>query len=197
PLRDGARSIEAPAALIGAAFPGGDAAGMLAAARRAYELEARRDSPWRVTVHVLLGFGLVRMGQFAEARDFLLLGAELGIDGGMWMDALGARALLARVALETGDPEEAERIGRDALEFGRMHGMLETATYSFTQSILGSVLVRRGDAQAGADLLDAALPGTRAIREPLALGELYAALSMARRMTGRIDEATDLLRELD
>jgi LuxR family maltose regulon positive regulatory protein len=119
------------------------------------------------------------------------------MEGGMWMDALGARALLARVALETGDAEEAERIGREALEFGQLHGMLPTATYAFTQAVLGSVLVRRGEPEAGAELLEAAIPGTRAIEEPLALGELYAALALARRMTGRVDEAGDLLREVD
>src|SRR5262249_50383645 len=138
-----------------------------------------------------------RMGQFGEARDFLRLGAELGMEGGLWMDALGARALLARVALETGDPEEAERIGREALEFGQMHGLQHTATYAFTQAVLGSVLVRRGDAEAGVALLEAALPGTRAIREPLALGELYSGLSLGYRTTGRFDEASDLLREVD
>jgi LuxR family maltose regulon positive regulatory protein len=137
------------------------------------------------------------MGQFAEARDFLLLGLELGTQESMWMDALGARTLLARVALETGDLAEAEATAREALEFGNVHGLQLTPTYAFTQTVKGTVLVRRGDAEAGAALLEAALPGIRAIREPLALGELYAALAMARRMTGRIDEATELLRELD
>jgi len=115
PMPDGAGSIEATVALVGAAFPGNDAAEMLAAARRAFELEANRQSPWTVTVHVLLGFGLVRMGQFAEARDHLRMGAELALAGGMWMDAIGARALLGRVALETGDSDLAEREARAAL----------------------------------------------------------------------------------
>ena len=82
PLPDGTGSIEATAALIGAAFPGNDAGRMLACAARAFELEAARDSPWRVTVHVLLGFALVRSARFEEAREPLQLGAELACANG-------------------------------------------------------------------------------------------------------------------
>ena len=48
PLPDGASSIDATAALIGAAFPGDDVGRMLTSARRAFEFEANRDSPWRI-----------------------------------------------------------------------------------------------------------------------------------------------------
>ena len=113
PLPDGASSIDATAALIGAAFPGDDVGRMLTSARRAFEFEANRDSPWRTTVHVLLGFALVRSARFEEAREPLLLGAELASKLGLWMDAVGARTLLARVELETGNPDAAERYARD------------------------------------------------------------------------------------
>jgi LuxR family maltose regulon positive regulatory protein len=197
PMPDGAGSIEATVALVGAAFPGDDAAGMLAAARRAFALEANRRSPWTVTVHVLLGFGLVRMGQFAEARDHLRMGAELAFAGGMWMDAIGARALLARVALETGDSDLAEREARAALAIGETYGLTETATYAFALGVLGSILVRTGRLDDGAAMLEQARAGTELIAEPLALGELLVALGQARRMQGRLDESTQLFRRVD
>ena len=92
-LPDGASSVEASAALMGAAFPAGDVGSMLANARRAFELESRPPSPWRTTVHVLLGFALVRDGSFAEAERYLELGSELAIRSDSWMDAVGARVV--------------------------------------------------------------------------------------------------------
>ena len=89
-MPDGASSIDATAALIGAAFPGDDVGRMLTSARRAFEFEANRDSPWRSTVHVLLGFALVRSARFEEAREPLLLGAELAIEAGP-LDGRGRR----------------------------------------------------------------------------------------------------------
>jgi len=197
PMPDGSGSIEATAALLGAAFPGNDAAGMLASARRAYELEANRQSPWTVPVHILLGFGLVRMGQFAEARDHLRMGAELAITGGMWMDAVGARALLGRVALETGNADLAEDEVRTALLIGDQHGLDQTPTYAFGLALLGAILVRTDRPDEGAAMLERALPATEAIAEPLALGELLVALGQARRLQGRLDESDELLRQVD
>ena len=120
PLPDGASSIDATAALMGAAFPGGDAGRMLASARRAFEYEAGRESPWRTTVHVLLGFALARCGRWEEAREPLRIGADLAMGTGMWMDAVGARSLLGWVEVETGDPAGAEAFGpRGARRCGR------------------------------------------------------------------------------
>lgn len=75
PLPDGASSVEASAALLRAGFPWGEVGEMLAAARRAFELEGRRDSMWRVTVHVQLGWALVLAGEREEARPLLELAA--------------------------------------------------------------------------------------------------------------------------
>jgi ATP/maltotriose-dependent transcriptional regulator MalT len=197
PMPDGASSIDATAALMGAAFPGDDVGRMLASAQRAFELEAGRDSPWRVTVHVLLGFALVRAGRFAEARDPLRVGADRATEGEMWMDAVGARSLLARVEIETGDPVLAEELARDALGLGEMTGLVSTPTYTYGRMILGLVLGRRGDAQGADEELTQALPGMRALGEPLSIAETLLALGQARRAMGRRDEAAALLREAD
>jgi LuxR family maltose regulon positive regulatory protein len=195
PLPDGASSIDATAALIGAAFPGDDVGRMLASARRAFEYEANRDSPWRTTVHVLLGFALVRSARFEEAREPLRVGVDLASSLGLWMDAVGARTLIGRVELETGEPEEAERFARDALDLADERGLGGTPTYAYGQAILGLILLRRGEAAAGAEQLSLALPAVRALGEPLSIAETLLALGQAKRALGRRDEATALLRE--
>ncbi|HEX5015036.1 MAG TPA: LuxR C-terminal-related transcriptional regulator [Candidatus Limnocylindrales bacterium] len=195
PQPDGASSIDATAALIGAAFPGDDAGRMLASARRAFDLEGGRESPWRTTVHVLLGFALARCGRWDEAREPLRVGAELAMAAGMWMDAVGARSLLAWVELETGDPATAEHFARAAIDLGDANGLGPTATYAYARTILGLVLVRRGEAEGADAELSEALPVMRALGEPLGVAETLLPLSQARRMLGRRDEASLLLRE--
>jgi LuxR family maltose regulon positive regulatory protein len=195
PLPDGASSIDATAALIGAAFPGDDAGRMLAAARRAFEYESDRPSPWRATVYVLLGFALVRCGRFAEAMEPLRTGAELGASAGMWMDVVGARSLLGRAELGTGDAEAAERHAREALDVADAHGLGATPTYAYGRAILGAILVARGDAAGADEHLTEALPAVRALGEPLSVIETLLALSQARSALGRRDEAALLFRE--
>jgi LuxR family maltose regulon positive regulatory protein len=197
PMPDGTGSIEASAALIGAAFPGNDAGRMLACAERAFELEAARESPWRVTVHVLLGFGLVRKGSFDEARGPLSLGADLALGNEMWMDAVGANTLLARISLETGEAARAEQLARTAVALAEEHGLGTTATGAYARATLGTILVRRGHAPEGGELLAGALPFARAIGEPLFVAEALIGLAQARRMLGRSDEAAAFLREAD
>ncbi len=197
PMPDGSSSIDATAALMGAAFPGNDVSRMLANSRRAYELEAGRDSPWRITVHVQLGFALVRAGQFDEARQLLEYGGSLAGDDGMWMDAVGARSLLARVEVEAGDPALAEDRARQAMTLAEEHGLAQSPTGAYARAMLGIVLVRRGEAEAGGDLLVASLPAIRALGEPLSIAESLIALGQSRRMLGRNDEAAGLLREAD
>jgi LuxR family maltose regulon positive regulatory protein len=197
PMPDGTGSIEASAALIGAAFPGNDAGRMLACAERAFELEAARDSPWRITVHVLLGFGLVRKGSFDEARAPLSIGVDLALANEMWMDAVGARALLARISLETGETGRAEQLARAAVALAEEHDLGSTATGAYARATLGTILVRRGHATEAGELLAGALPSARAIGEPLFVAEALIGLAQARRMLGRSDEATAFLREAD
>jgi LuxR family maltose regulon positive regulatory protein len=195
PLPDGASSIDATAALIGAAFPGDDVGRMLSSASRAYDFEANRVSPWRVTVHVLLGFALVRAGRWAEAREPLRTGADLALTGGMWMDAVGSRSLLGRVEIESGDPAAAEGFAREALALAEEHGLVSSPTYAYAKTILGLILVRRGDAAAGNEHLTEALPGIRALGEPLSIAEALLALGDARRALGRRAEGAAMLRE--
>jgi LuxR family maltose regulon positive regulatory protein len=195
PLPDGASSIESTAALIGAAFPGADVGRMLTSARRAFELESERQSPWRVTVHTQLGFALVRAGQFEEAREPLEIGARLARQGRMWMDAVGAETLLSRIELEAGNTPVAERHARDAAELARAHGIAETAGGAYARAALGIVHVRQGHRAEGERLIADSLPAIRAFGEPLALAEVLIDLAIARRSMGLRAEAAAIERE--
>jgi LuxR family maltose regulon positive regulatory protein len=195
PLPDGASSIEATAALIGAAFPGADVGAMLAAAHRAFDLEASRASPWRVTVHTQLGFALVRSGQFEQARQPLQVGADLASSSGLWMDAVGSRTLLSRVELEIGDPARAERLAREAIDLADSHDLTPTPTAAYARATLGAVLVRRGDVTAGESMLTESMGPIRAFGEPLSMAEVLLPLAAARRALGRRAEAKAALDE--
>jgi ATP/maltotriose-dependent transcriptional regulator MalT len=196
-LPDGASSVDASAALMGAAFPGGDVGRMVANARRAFELESHPASPWRTTVHVLLGFALVRDGAFAEADGYLELGAELAMRHSMWMDAVGAQTLRGRVAIEAGRSETAERFAREAVDLADARGVAPTASGAFAKAVLGSILVHNGDPAQGAAYLDDAMSGVRLLREPLPLAETLLSVTQARRALGQRHEAISSFEEAD
>jgi LuxR family maltose regulon positive regulatory protein len=196
-LPDGASSIAASAALMGAAFPGGNVGAMLANARRAFELESHPGSPWRTTVHVLLGFALVRSGEFVEADRYLELGAELANRTGMWMDAVGAASLRARVAAETGDAPAAIRHARESVALSDAHGVTPTAPGAFARAVLGAVLASHGHLEEGDALLDEAIPALRVLREPMPLAEALLAKARSSHDLGRRHDAVAALEEAD
>ena len=196
-LPDGASSIEATGALIGAAFPGGDVGRMLECAQRAFALEGSRDSPWRVTVHGLLGFALVRAGRYTEAMVPLRTATQIAVASESWMDAVGSRSLLARAEVEVGDAARAEYIAREAISLGELHGLRQTPTDAYARAMLGTVLVRRGKVEAGERWLAQAVPGLRALDQPLSVAEVLLAMAQARLIRGRPREAAVLLREVD
>jgi len=194
---DGAVSIESSVALMTAAFPGGDVGAMVASARRAFELESGRASVWSVTVQILLGFALVRAGRFDEAEPYISFGEELAIRHGLWMDAVGAGTLLARIATERGDPELGVRRARAAVDLAKDHGILPTGTGGFARTVLGEALIRNGQAAEAEPILVEALGPLRALREPLPIADTLLALAEAQRSLGRRREARDTLGAAD
>jgi ATP/maltotriose-dependent transcriptional regulator MalT len=197
PLPDGASSIESTIALVQAAFPGGDVGRMLAGAQRAFELESARRSPWRVTVHVLVGLALVRAGRFAEAGPYLVKGQELAHRERMRMDEVGARALLARVALETGEHELALERARGAVALAARSAMTRAHSGALARTVLGATLVAMGRAAEAEAILADAVRDVRSMREPFVLAELLLALARARHALGRPAEAARSLAEAE
>ena len=197
PLPDGAGSLEATSALIGAAFPDDDVGVMLRSARRAFELEAQRESPWRVTVHLQLGLALVRSGRYDEAREYLRTAIELSPAVGTWTDAVSARAVLARVELESTDPAAAQRLARQAVALAHRYGLASSATGAYARAMLGSCLARTGEPEKGEKELRLAVPRLRRSGEPIVLAEVLLALGRVERQLGRSRDASIRLREAE
>jgi LuxR family maltose regulon positive regulatory protein len=195
-LPDGASSIESSAALMAAAFPGGDIGAMVTAARRAFELESDRDR-WRVTVHVLLGFALVREGSFAEAEPYLATGEEFALQAKMWLDAVGAKSLRAKIAMEQGDLPAAIEGARSAVQLAEKTGIVFASSGGFARAILGAILVGADQPEEGSAILEEAIGALRALDEPIPLAEALLALAQGRSLLGDRRGAGRALAEAD
>jgi LuxR family maltose regulon positive regulatory protein len=195
PLPDGASSIEATAALLRAGFPWGNVGEMLTAARRAFELEGHRESMWRVTVHVQLGWALALAGRSDEARPLLERGAVLAPRTEQWLNAVGADCLLAYVDLEAGDVRSAERWALRAMEVLESQGLTDTATGGWAAATLGAVLAHGPDQDEGERLLMLGIDRMRAVSEPVLLIQVLLALTEVLASRGAADEARQALDE--
>jgi ATP/maltotriose-dependent transcriptional regulator MalT len=195
PLPDGASSIEASAALLRAGFPWGDVGEMLAAARRAFELEGQSDSMWRVTVHVQLGWALALAGCPDEARPLLQRGAALAPRTEQWLNAIGADCLLASIELEAGDHASAERWARRALGMVESQGLADTSTGALVGATLGAVLARGRDPDEGERLLALGIGRMRSVSEPLLVIQALLAWAAALGARGAVDDERRALAE--
>jgi LuxR family maltose regulon positive regulatory protein len=168
---------------------------MLAAARRAFELEGQRDSMWRVTVHVQLGWALALAGRFDEARPLLERGAVLAPRTEQWLNAIGADCLLAFLDLEAGDLPSAELWARRAVGVLESQGLTDTATGGWASATLGAVLARTGDRDEGERLLRLGINRMRTAAEPLLEIQVLLALTVALETRGAVDEGRRALGE--
>lgn len=194
-LPDGTSSIEATGALLRAGFPWGNVGEMLTAARRAFELEGHRESMWRVTVHVQLGWALALAGCAEEARPLLERGAVLAPRTEQWLNAIGADCLLAYVDLEAGDTDSAERWARRAVDVVESQGLADTGTGAWAAATLGAVLARGAEPEEGERLLTIGIDRMRAGSEPVLVTQVLLALTDVLAARGRTDEARRTLGE--
>jgi ATP/maltotriose-dependent transcriptional regulator MalT len=194
-LPDGAVSVEASAALLRASAPRGDVGEMLAAARTAFELEGSSSSMWRVTAHVQLGWALFLSGRSEEAQPLLERAAVQAPMSEQWLNAFGARCLLAWVALEENRLVDAERWALDAIEVVERHGMTGTAAAQWGYATLGSVRAHEGATGEADDLLGGAVERMRSAVPPLLLVQALLALAPVRRARGSSVEARAFVEE--
>jgi LuxR family maltose regulon positive regulatory protein len=194
-LPDGSSSVEASAALIRASAPRGDVGHMLAAARKAFELEGQASSMWQVTTHVQLGWALLLSGDPGEAKPYLERAARQAPMTEQWLDAFGARSLLAWAGLQEGRVTDAEEWALSGVGVIESHGLGGTSAADFGYATLGAVRARQGRTDEAADLLDPTVERMRSTAPPLVLAKVLIATAPVRRARGAAIEARELLDE--
>lgn len=195
PLPDGASSVDASILLVRAGFPWGDVGRTLSSARRAFRLEGRRDSIWRVTVHVQLGWALCLAGEFEKARPYLERAARLAPVTQQWLNAFGAMCSLAWVCLEAAEFEAAEGWAREAVAAAESHGVSDTAPGGWAYAMLGAVLGPAGSSREADEMLIRGIRLLRTGAQPLLLIHALLAHALVKRALGANAEARALAAE--
>jgi LuxR family transcriptional regulator, maltose regulon positive regulatory protein len=195
PLPDGAVSVESSAALIRASAPRDDIGQMLRAARMAFDLESGRRSMWHVTTHVQLGWALILSGEFAEAEVLLERAALEAPMTEQWLDAIGARCLLAWANLYQGLADGAERWALEAAQILASRGLAHAPTRRWVDATVGAVRAAQGRIEEASELLEPAVERMRTATPPILLLSGLLALAPVRRALGQPAEARALLDE--
>ncbi len=195
PLPDGAASLDASAALLRASTPRDDVGEMLRAAHDAYELEARSASLWRVTTQVQLGWALLLAGELEAARTLLEQAALEAPRSDQWLNAFGARCLLAWLSLQERRDVEAERWALDATEVMEEHGFADSAAGDWGLATLGAVRADQGRFKEASELLSRGLERMRAQSPPLLLAAVLMTFARVQRAQDHRLEAKALLDE--
>jgi LuxR family transcriptional regulator, maltose regulon positive regulatory protein len=195
PLPDGASSVEASASLLRASVPRGDVGEMLRAARTAFDLEGDSRSMWQVTTHVQLGWALLLSGQHDEAKAFLERAAMQAPMTEQWLNAFGARSLLAWAGLDEDRVAEAERWALAAIRIAEGHGLAGTAPADWGYATLGAVRARQGRIDEAEDLLAGSIGRIRTASPPLLVAKALLAHAPVQRARGLSLEARASLEE--
>jgi LuxR family maltose regulon positive regulatory protein len=195
PLPDGASSVEASASLLRASVPRGDVGEMLRAARTAFDLEGDSRSMWQVTTHVQLGWALLLSGQDEQAKALLERAAMQAPMTEQWLNAFGARSLLAWTGLHEDRVAEAERWALAAIRIIEGHGFAGTAPAAWGYATLGAVRARQGRIDEADDLLTRSIGRMRAESPPLLLAKALLAHAPVQRARGLSLEARASLEE--
>jgi len=190
PLPDGAGSVEATAALIAAGFPVGDVGRMRAGALRAYELENRDESPWRTTVHMMLGLALYFVGEPDQA--LVERAAALARANERWLEEVGTRCVRAWIALDAGRLDAALLWATEAGAVAARSGLAETPYGGYAEATLGAVTAASGELEVGSRRLEQGIETMRPRVEPLLLAQSLDALARARLAARRPAEASVL-----
>lgn len=195
PLPDGASSVEVSASLLRASSPRGDVGEMLRAARTAFGFEGDRQSMWQVTTHVQLGWALYLSGRSSEGRPLLERAAVQAPMSEQWLNAAGARTVLAWMAIDENRLDDAERLLMEANELVREHALAEPIVGDWIDATLGVVRTRQGRVDEAHRLLVSAVDRMRSNAPPLMFAQALLELVRIRREVGSPGDARLLLDE--
>ena len=192
--------FEAATALIRACFPWGDAARMLGAAERASELLDDTFSIGRPVSLLALGWARRVTGEHEAARAALEQAAFLAARSEQWLVAGIAKAMLARITLETDDVEAAVSAAGRALSTLEVHGVADEPGAGIAHVALGAALARGGELEEAAELLGRGVANLRARGQPLDIADaLLVSAPVRRALEGptparaRLEEVRELL----
>ena len=192
--------FEAATALTRACFPWGDSARMLGAAAQASELLSDAFSIARPVSLLALGWALRLRGEDAAACAPLEQAAFLAARSNQWLVAGMARAMLARISLETDDVDLAVVVARRALTTLEVHGVADKPGAGIAHVALGAALASRNELEEAGQFLDRGLANLRALGQPLDIADALLVSAPVRRALeapaparAMLDEARDLL----
>jgi LuxR family transcriptional regulator, maltose regulon positive regulatory protein len=185
-------SLEATGALVEAFATRGDAGAMLAAARRAHELEPDLSLGRRPAALLALGWALYLAGD-PGAGPALQEASASAAELDQPLHASIADSLLARLALAEADTDLAEAHARDALAV-LVGETADVLACGMAQVALGASLARSSVEEAER-LLDRGLAALRVRGEPLALAEALLDLAPVRRCLRGIQEGRACIAE--
>ena len=153
--------FEAATALTRACFPWGDSTRMLDAAAHASELLGDTFSIGRPVSLLALGWARRFTGEDEAARAPLEQAAFLAARSNQWLVAGIAKAMLARISLETDDVDVAVAAARRALSTLEVHGVADKPGAGIAHVALGAALARDSELEEAGKLLDRGLANLR------------------------------------
>ena len=187
--------FEAAIALTRACFPWGDSAGMLGAAARASELLGDTFTIGRPVSLLALGWARRFTGECEAARAPLEQAAFLAARSNQWLVAGVAKAMLARIALETDDVDAAVSTARRALSTLEVHGLADEPGAGIAHVALGAALAGRSELEEAGNLLDRGLANLRARGQPLDIADALLVAAPVRRALEAPAPAREMLEE--
>ena len=188
--------FEAATSLTRACFPWGDSAKMLCAAERASELLGDTFSIGRPVSLLALGWARRFTGEHEAARAPLEQAAFLAARSSQWLVAGIAKAMLARITLETDDVDAAVSAAGRALSTLEVHGVADEPGAGIAHVALGAALARGSEAEEAAELLDRGVSNLRARGQPLDIADALLVSASVRRALEARAPARAMLEEV-
>jgi LuxR family transcriptional regulator, maltose regulon positive regulatory protein len=196
PLPDGSRSVESAVSLIRGLFGYGGPLDILAAARRAVELETDTQTPHYAIAHVSLGHGLYLQGDLDQASIPLRV-ASLS-DRAPGVVRVLSLSLESFVETARGDLGRARDCAELAMDIVDAHGLRASPHASLAFAALGQAQASAGKLDDALETLEVGLAIRRQTTAQGVWGPIHHLLITARvaAQSGRPELARELMTEL-
>jgi LuxR family maltose regulon positive regulatory protein len=183
------------ATVVRACFSWGDAAGALAAAEAAAELEDRLPASWHPVLALALGRSRYLVGDHDGAEAPLESAVSSGHHADRPLVAATAQALLARIALARDDVDLGEQSALAAVESLELQNLADQPGAGTPYVALGAVVARRGRTEEAGDLLVRGLARLRRHGDVLEIADALLVFAPVRRALVSLTSARSLVEE--